>query len=97
MFQFYQFVRHKVLTGDCDPECVNILPGMWKRLFRQPLPLTKNEKRTVDNFFNFLWVCGLPSSTLHRFEDTKTHPYIAITLPTSLELIFPNYSVFVSS
>ena len=32
--------------------------GMWKRLFRQPLPLplplTKNEKTIVDNFLTFL-------------------------------------------
>ena len=27
--------------------------GMWKRLFRQPLPLTKNEKTTADNFLTF--------------------------------------------
>ena len=30
---------------------------MWKRLFFNcfPLPLTKNEKTHVDNFFNFCW------------------------------------------
>ena len=41
-------------------------PGMWKRLFRQPLPfpLTKNEKTTVDNFFNF---CGSVACLLLYF------------------------------
>ena len=78
-------------------------PRMWKRLFRQslslphlslPLPITKNEKTTVDNFFKLLWVCSLPSPTLYHFEETKTYPYITITLPTSLMLIVPNYFVF---
>ena len=52
-----------------------------------PLPLTKNEKTTVDNFFNF---CGSVACLLLFFIIS----FIAITLPTSLELIVPNYSVF---
>ena len=39
------------------------------------LPLTKNEKTTLDNFFKLLWVYTLPSSTLHHFEKTKTFIY----------------------
>ena len=72
---------------------------MWKQLFCQPLqlPLTKNEKMTIDNFFLLLWVCCLPSSTLYYFEVTKTYLYIAITLFTSLKLIVPNYALFVFS
>ena len=68
-------------------------PGMWKRLFRQPLPLTKNEKTIVDNFFSF---CGSVACLLLYFIILRRQkpPYIAITLPTSLELIVPNYSVF---
>ena len=66
--------------------------GMWKRLFRQPLPLTKNEKTTADNFFNF-W--GSVACLLLHFIilRRKKPPYIAITLPTSLKLVVPNYSV----
>ena len=42
-------------------------------------------------------VWSLPSPTLYHFEETKTYPYIALTLPTSLKRIVPNYSVFVFS
>ena len=58
-----------------------------------PLPLTKNEKTTVDNFFNF---CGsVVCLFLHFIILRKQKPsFIAITLPTSLELIVLNYSVF---
>ena len=55
------------------------------------LPLLKNEKTTVDTFFLLLWVCSLPS-ILNHFEETNTHPYIALALPTSLKLIVLNYS-----
>ena len=57
------------------------------------LPLTKNEKTTVDNFFNF---CGsVACLLLHFIILRKQKPlFVAITLPTSLELIVPNYSVF---
>ena len=78
--------------------------GMWKRLFRQPLPLTlphlslqlsitKDEKTTVDNFFNF---CGSVACLLIHFIILRRlkPPYIANTLPTSFKLIVPNYSVF---
>ena len=74
------------------------MPGVLTRdveavIFRPPsipLPPTKSEKTTVDNFLNF---CGssLPS-TVYHFEGKN--PFIAITLFTSLELIVPNYSVF---
>ena len=58
-----------------------------------PLPLTKNEKTTVDNFFNF---CGSVACLLLHFIILRRQEpsFIAITLPTSLELIVLNYSVF---
>ena len=58
-----------------------------------PFPLTKNEKTTVDNFFNF---CGSVACLLLHFIILRGQKlsFIVITLPTSLELIVPNYSVF---
>ena len=58
-----------------------------------PLPLTKNDKTTVDNFFNF---CGsVACLLLHFIILRKQKPsFIAITLPTSLELFVLNYSMF---
>ena len=55
-----------------------------------PLSLTKNEKTTVDNFFNF---CGSVACLLRLFVILRGQKssFIAITL---LELIVPNYSVF---
>ena len=70
---------------------------MWKRLFCEslplPLPLTKNEITTVDNFLNF---CGSVACLLLDFIILRRQksPYIAITLPTSLKLIVPNYYEF---
>ena len=64
----------------------------------QTLPLllipTKNEKTTVDNFFNF---CGFVACLLLHFINLRKQKpsFTAITLPTSLELIVSNYSVFV--
>ena len=60
----------------------------------QPLPPTKTEKTTVDNFFNF---CGSLACLLLHFVILRRpkSSFIAITLPTSLELIVSNYSVFV--
>ena len=59
-----------------------------------PLPPTKNEKTTVDNFFNF---CGFVACLLlHFIILRKQKPsFTAITLSTSLELIVSNYPVFV--
>ena len=59
-----------------------------------PLPPTKNEKMTVDNFFNF---CGSVACLLLHFILLRRQKpsFIVITLPTSLELIVSNYSVFV--
>ena len=59
-----------------------------------PLPPTKNEKTIVDNFLNF---CGFVACLLLHFIILKRQKpsFIAITLPTSLELIVSNYSVFV--
>ena len=59
-----------------------------------PLPPTKNEKTTVDNFFNF---CGSLACFLLHFIILRRQKssFIAISLPTSLELIVSNYSVFV--
>ena len=61
--------------------------------FPLPLPLTKNEKTTFDNFFNF---CGSVAFLLLHFIILKKQKpsFIVITLPTSLELIVLNYSVF---
>ena len=74
---------------------VTLKTGMWKRPFRQPLPLplTKNEKTTTDNFFNF---CGsVACLLLHFIILRKQKPsFTAITLPTSFELNVLNYSVF---
>ena len=55
----------------------------------QPLPLTKTEKTTVDNFFNF---CGSLACLLLHFVILRRQKssFIAITLPTSLELIVSN-------
>ena len=59
-----------------------------------PLPLTKNEKTTVDNFF--FNCCESVACVLINFIILRRQKpsYIAITLPTSLELIVPKYSVF---
>ena len=57
-----------------------------------PLPLTKNQKTTVDNFFNF---CRSVACLLLHFIILRGQKpsFVAITLPTSLELIVLNYSV----
>ena len=59
-----------------------------------PLSPTKNEKRPLTIFFNF---CGsVVCLLLHFIILRKQKPsFIATTLPTSLELIVLNYSVFV--
>ena len=59
-----------------------------------PLSLTKNEETTVDNVFNF---CGSVAYLLLHFIILRRQKpsFIAITLPTSLEFIVSNYSVFV--
>ena len=56
------------------------------QILRLPLPPTKNKKTTVDNFFNF---CGsVACLLLHFIILRKQKPsFIAITLPTLLELI----------
>ena len=58
-----------------------------------PLPPTKNEKTTVDNFLNF---CGSVACLLLHFIILRGQKssFIAISSPTSLELIVQNYSVF---
>ena len=57
----------------------------------QPLPLTRNEKTTVDNFFKTF--VGLQPAFSYTSSRQKPS-FIAIALPTSLELMVPNYSVF---
>ena len=54
-----------------------------------PLPLTKYEKTTVDNFFNF---CGSVACLFLHFIILRGQKssFIAITLSTSLEPIVPN-------
>ena len=58
-----------------------------------PLPLTKNEKTIVNNFFN---LCESATCLLLQFIILRKQKpsFIVITLPTSLELVVPNYSVF---
>ena len=59
-----------------------------------PLPPTKNEKTTVDNFLKLL--CVVACLLLHFITLRKQKLFFtAITLPTSLELIASNYFVFV--
>ena len=60
----------EVRTRDVEAVIFQTLP-----LPPLPLPPTKNEKTTVDNFFKLLWVCSLPSPTLYHFEETKTFIY----------------------
>ena len=70
------------------------LPHLSLPLPPLPLPPTKNEKMIVDNFLNF---CGsVACLLLHFIILRKQKPsFIVITLPTLLELIVLNYSVFV--
>ena len=75
---------------------------MWKRLFfnrfhfhtyRFRFHQQKTKKRPLTILFNF---CGsVPCLLLHFIILTRQKPsFIATTLPTSLELIVLNYSVF---
>ena len=84
--------------------------GMWKRLFfkrfrfhiyrfrirfhRFRFHQQKTKKRPLTTFFNF---CGFVACLLlHFIILRKQKPsFTAITLPTLLELIVSNYSVFV--
>ena len=80
-------------------------PGMWKRLFRQPLPLrlphlslplplTKNEKTTVENFFTF---CGSVACLLLHFIILRRQKPIHILLLLfllRLSLLFRTTLVF---
>ena len=77
-----------------DVEAVIFRPLPLPHLsLRLPLTPTKNEKTTVDNFSNF---CGSVACLLLHFITLRGQKllFIAITLPTSFELIVPNYSVF---
>ena len=53
----------------------------------------KNEKTTVDNFFKFYGsvACFLLHFIILRRQKSS---FIALTHPTSIELIVPSYSVF---
>ena len=81
-----------ILTKDMEAVIFQLLP-LPHVLLPLPLPLTKNKKTTVDNFFNF---CGSVACLLLHFIILRGQKpsFIAITLPTSLELIVLNYSVF---
>ena len=76
-----------------------LVPGMWKRLFfdrfrfRFRFYQQKTIKRPLTIFLNF---CGSVACLLLHFIILRGQKpsFIAITLPTSLELIVPNYSVF---
>ena len=85
-------IEVSVKTRDVEAVIFQMLPLPHLSL-PLPLPLTKNEKTTVDNFFNF---CGSVACLLLHFIILKKQKpsFIAITLPTSLELIVSNYSVF---
>ena len=82
------------MVGSRDVEAVifQTLPLPLSHL-SLPLPPTKNEKTTVDNFLNFCW--SVACLLLHFIILRKPKPsFTAITLLTSLELIVSNYSVF---
>ena len=72
--------------------------GMWKRLFFKRFHFRfhqqKTKKRPLTTFFNF---CGSVACLLLHFIILKKQKtsFIVITLPTLLELIVSNYSVFV--
>ena len=84
--QYYD-EEHGVTIRDVEAVIFQTLP------LPLPLPPTKNVKTNVDNFFNF---CGSVACLLHFINWRKQKPsFIAITLPTSLELIVSNYSVLV--
>ena len=92
MNQIFQ-VSCRTLTGR-DVEAI-IFQMLLLPHLSLPLPPTKNEKTTVDNFLNF---CGSVACLLLHFiilKRQKPPSFIAITLPTLLELIILNYSVFV--
>ena len=90
--QFYYGRLKKALVTNRDVEA-DIFQQLPLPYLSLPLPLTKNEKTTVDNFFNF---CGSVACLLLYFIILRKQKpsYIAITLPTSLELIVLNYSEF---
>ena len=79
-----------VVTRGAEAVIFQLLPLPHLSL---PLPITKSEKTTVDNFFS---LCGsVACLLLHFMISTGQKPsFIPITLPTSLEHIVPNYSVF---
>ena len=88
-----------ILTGNVKAVIFQTLPLPLPHLSLSlllpafPLPLTKNEKTTVDNFFHFCMsvVCLLHFIILRGRKPSFT----AITLPALHELIVLNYSVFV--
>ena len=82
-----------IIIRDGEAVIFQPLPLLHLSLPLSPLPLTKIEKMTVDNFFDF---CGFVACLLLHFIILKGQKpsLIAITLPTSLELMVPNYSVF---
>ena len=79
-----------VLTRDVKAVIFRPLP-IPLPLPHLPLPLqpTKNKKKTADNFFNFC--VSVACLLLHFIILREQKPsFIAITSPTSLELIVPN-------
>ena len=89
-----QKMKHHIRHRDVEAVIFQTLPLLLSHLsLPLPLPLTKSEKTTVDNFFNF---CGsVACLLLHLIILRRQKPsFIAITLPTALKLIVPNYSVF---
>ena len=56
-----------IKTKDVEAVIFQTLPLPHLSLPPLPLPPTKNKKTTVDNFLKLLWLCSLPSSTLHHF------------------------------
>ena len=89
-FSIQPFFWHNMKTRDVEAVIFQPLPLPH---LSHPLPLTKNKKTTVDNFFNF---CGsVTCLLLHFIIFRRQKPsFTAITFPASLELIVPNYSVF---
>ena len=90
-------IREGPVQGDPETDgCLVVGRDVEAVIFRPlplPLPPTQNVKTTVHNFFNF---CGSVTCLLLHFIILRGQKpsFIAITLPTLLELIVPNYSVF---
>ena len=99
----FKFLIARISFDDHTSCFTRCQAGMWKRLFfkrfhfhiyRFRFPQQKTKKRPLTTFLNF---CGFVAFLLlHFIILRKQKPsFTAITLPTSLEDIVSNYSMFV--